>query len=86
MLDDSVMRRADALRELMHFARAIVEDGEVSATEAMGLHALIQANPDVAGLPQVDQLVGILTNFFADGKLTESERTQLAEVLDRFGG
>ena len=86
MLDDSVMRRADALRELMHFARAIVEDGEVSATEAKGLHALIQADPDVAGLPQVDEIIAILTNYFADGKLTEAERAHLADVLENFGG
>jgi hypothetical protein len=80
------MRRADALRELMLFARAIVEDGDVTETEALGLHAWIRANPDIASLPQVDQIIGILTNFFADGKLTESERSHLAEVLEHFGG
>ena len=34
-----------------------VEDGEVSETEAMGLRAWIQANPEVASLPQVDRIV-----------------------------
>ena len=86
VLDDSVLRRSDALREMMTFARAIVEDGEVSETEAKGLHAWIHANPDVAGLPQVDQLVGILTNYFSDGRLSDRERTHLAEMLERFGG
>ena len=78
--------RAHQLRELMHFARAIVEDGDVSETEALGLRAWIQANPDVASLPQVDQIVGILTNYFADGRLSEAERAHLAEVLENFGG
>ena len=86
MLDDSVMRRADSLRELMHFARAITEDGDVSETEAMGLRAWIQANPDVASLPQVDQIVGILTNYFADGRLSEAEREDHAEVHENYGG
>jgi hypothetical protein len=86
VLDDSVMRRSDALREMMRFARAIMEDGEVSDTEAKGLHAWIRANPGIAGLPQVDQLVGILTNFFSDGTLSTRERELLAEILEDFGG
>ena len=86
VLDDSVMRRSDALREMMRFARAIVEDGHVSDSEAKGLHAWILANPEIASLPQVDQIVGILTNFFSDGKLSERERALLAELLEGFGG
>jgi hypothetical protein len=34
----------------------------------------------------VDEIVGILTNFFADGKLSESEKAQLIKVLEDFGG
>ena len=86
VLDDSVMRRSDALREMMSFARAIVEDGHVSETEAKGLKAWIGANPEIASLPQVDQIVGILTNFFADGTLGERERELLTEALEDFGG
>ncbi len=86
VLDDSVLRRADSLRELMHFSRAIVEDGEVSETEANGLRAWIQANPEVASLPQVHRIVEILWNYFADGTLTPSERDHLKEILEDFGG
>lgn len=86
MLDDSVMRRSDALRELMRFARAIVEDGRVSDAEVKGLHAWIEANPDVRGLQPVDDILGILTNVFDDGRVSEDERRELGELLERFGG
>lgn len=86
VLDDSVMRRSDALRAMMRFARAIVEDGEVSEAEAKGFHAWIEANPDVRGLESVDEILGILTNVFDDGELDEEERRELAELLERFGG
>lgn len=86
VLDDSVMRRSDALREMMGFARAIVEDGHVSETEAKGLHAWIRANPEIASLPQVDQIVGILANYFADGSLSDRERALLTRALEDFGG
>lgn len=86
VLDDSVMARNDALRKTMGFARAIVEDGEVSESEAKGFQAWIEANPHVRGLQAVDDVIGILTNAFHDGRLTDAEREELAALLDRFGG
>lgn len=86
VLDDSVMRRNDALREMMSFARAIVEDGHVSVTEATGFRAWIESHPDVIGLPQVEDILGILQNVLADGRISEAEREQLSDALERFGG
>lgn len=86
VLDDSVMRRSDALRELMSFARAIVEDGDVTMSEATGFRAWIKSNPDVNGLPQVEEIVGILRNVLSDGRISETERDHLRDVLGRFGG
>lgn len=86
VLDDSVMARNDALREMMRFARAIVEDGEVSEDEAKGLRAWIEANPHVRGLPAVDDILEILTNALDDGTLTEAERDELGALLESFGG
>lgn len=71
---------------MMQFARAIIEDGSVSDAEAKGFQAWIEANPDVIGLQSVDEIVGILTNFFDDGELSDEERAQLVTVLERFGG
>lgn len=86
VLDDSVMRRSDALRKMMSFARAIVADGEVSEEEARAFHGWIEDNPDVKGLQMVEELVEILTNVLADGTMSEKERRQLSEALQRFGG
>ena len=86
MLDDSVMRRSDALRQMMGFARAILEDDDVSLGEASGLRAWIESNPNVHGLPQVEELVGILRHVLADGKISDREKDQLRDALARFGG
>jgi hypothetical protein len=86
VLDDSVLRRSNALHDMMTFARAIVADGEVSEREAKEFQAWIQAHPDVVGIGAVDEIVGILTNVFSDGSLSVPEREQLVDVLERFGG
>lgn len=86
VLDDSVMRRSDALRELMRLARVIVADGRVTEQEARTLRAWIEGHPDVKGIPAVDDIIGVLTDVLADDRLSEPERTQLAEVLREFGG
>ena len=71
---------------MMKFARVIIEDGSVSDAEAKGFQAWIEANPDVIGIQSVDEIVGILTNFFDDGRLSDEERAQLVTILERFGG
>ena len=86
VLDESVMRRSEALREMMEFARAIVADGQLSASEAKGLQAWIESNPDVVGLESVEEIVGILTNALDDGRVSDEENEQLMDVLERFGG
>ena len=86
MLDDSVMRRNDALKRMMRFARVIVADGEISDAEAIGFQDWIEAHPEVRGVPAVDEIVGILANFFDDGELSGEERDQLIAILERFGG
>lgn len=86
MLDDSIMRRSDALQEMMRLARSIVSDGEVTDMEAKVFHAWIERNPDVKGIVAVDEIIGILTNVFADGRLNDTERSQLVSLLEEFGG
>ena len=86
VLDDSVMRRSDALREMMRLSRTIVADGLVTDEEARKLNAWIEGNPHVKGIPAVDDIIGLLTNILADGRITEPERTELAKALKDFGG
>tara|TARA_B110000438_G_C15662524_1_gene584575 strand:- start:235 stop:399 length:165 start_codon:yes stop_codon:yes gene_type:complete len=54
----------------MGFAKVIVADGDVSEREAKGFQAWIDGHEDVRGLPAVDEIVRILTNFFADRELS----------------
>jgi hypothetical protein len=86
VLDDSALRRSNALHGMMTSTRAIVADGEVSEREAKGFQAWIQAHPGVIVIEAVDELVGILTNVFSDGSLTTPKREQSVDVLERFGG
>jgi hypothetical protein len=86
VLDESMMRRSDALREMMRLARAIVADGVVTEEEARRLNAWIEGHPDVKGIPAVDEIIGLLTDILADGRITEPERTELAKALKEFGG
>lgn len=86
VLDDSVMRRSDTLREMMRLARKILSDGVVSEAEAVAFRAWIERNPDVSGVAKVEQIVGLLRNAFSDGRLTADERRRLAEALDDFQG
>lgn len=86
VLDDSVMRRSDALQEMMRLARSLISDGVLTDMEAKVFHAWIERHPDVKGITAVDEIVGLLRNVFDDGRLTEPERSQLAELLKEFGG
>ena len=86
VLDDSVLRRSNAHREMLRLSRSILADGYVSELEAKAFQAWIDRHPDVIGISKVDEIVGILRNVFSDGRLTEEERDQLVEALDDFGG
>jgi hypothetical protein len=86
VLDDSVMRRSDALHEMMRLARAIVVDSDVTEAEARTLKSWIERHPDVKGIAAVDDIVGVLTDILADGRVTEPERSQLVTLLNEFGG
>jgi hypothetical protein len=81
-----MMRRSDALRDMMRLARAIVADGVVTEEEARRLNAWIEGHPDVKGIPALDDIIGLLTDILADGRITEPERTELAKALKDFGG
>lgn len=86
VLDDSVLQRNEALRELMGFARDIVEDGAISEAEAKGFRAWLEAHPDIRSLQSVDQILEILDNVLHDGSLDERELEELVDLLERFGG
>lgn len=86
MLDDSIMRRSDALKTMLGFARTIVADGELSDGEIDAFDTWIEANPEVRGVPAVDEIVGVLANVTQGGTVSDEQRAQLLEVIERFSG
>ena len=86
VIDDSVLRGSKALQEMLRLARSIVADDEVSEMEAKVFQAWIDRNPDMLGVWPVSELVGILRNAFADGRLSDSEREELTALLNRVAG
>ena len=86
VIDDSVLRRSNALKEMLRLARSIVADDEVSEMEAKVFQAWIERNPDMLGVWPVSELVGILRNAFSDGRLSEKERDDLKALLNRVAG
>ncbi len=86
VLDDSVLRRSNALREMMDLARFIVSDGEVSEMEARIFQRWLDKNPDMLGVYPINELVGVLRNIFADGEMSDSEKNELKAILDKVAG
>ena len=85
-LDESVLRRSKALQEMLSLARSTSADGDVSEREAKAFKVWIDEHPDMLGVWPVGELVGILQNAFADGRLTTSEREELRALLNRVAG
>jgi len=86
VLDESVLRRSNALRDMLRLARSIVADGHVTETEAKLFQAWIDRNPDMTGIYPISEFVGILRSAFADGHLSEEERAELKALLENVAG
>ena len=85
-IDKSVLRRSNALREVLRLARSIVADDDVSEVEARAFQSWIDEHPDMLGVWPVTELTGILRNAFADGRLSDAEREELRALLNRVAG
>ena len=85
-LDDSVLKRSNALQEMLRLARSIVADDHVSGLEAKVLRAWIERHPDMLGVWPVNEVLGLLRSALADGHLDEAEREDLRALLRRVAG
>lgn len=86
VIDKSVLRRSNALQEMLRLARSIVADDDVSETEARAFQSWIDDHPDMLGVWPVTELTGILRNAFADGRLSDAEREEIRSILNRVAG
>ena len=81
-----MLRRSNALREMMDLARFIVGAGDVSEMEAQIFQRWIENNPDMLGVYPVNELVSILRDAFTDGTLSESGKEELRALLQDVAG
>ncbi len=73
--------RDRAIQELLGLVKGIVTDGRVSDVEAEGLGRWLAAHPEAALAWPGDVLHARLARIFADGRLDDTERAELTELL-----
>ena len=71
---------------MLGLARSILADGKITEMEAKVFRSWIERNPDVLGVSPVPEIVGILRNAFADGRLSAREADELRVLLSEFAG
>jgi NAD-dependent DNA ligase len=75
------------ISEMLGLAKGVLADGEVSSGEAALLNDWMRTHPDVVSTWPGDILARRLSHIFADGRVEEAEREDLAELLrDLVGG
>ena len=86
ILDDRVLRRNTAMKEMLDLSRGIVSDGVVSEAEARRFQTWIDENPDMLGVWPVSELVGIIQKVLDDGRVSAAEQSELMSLLERVSG
>ena len=74
------------LSEMLGLVKGVLADGSVSEEEAAHLHTWLANHPDAVEQWPVDVLAARLERIFADGRVTEAERQDLAELLHSIVG
>ena len=81
---EGMLRRNQALQELLELARTVVADGVITKIEAEAFRHWVDTHPDMSGVWPVGTVTRALTRVFADGEL--SEREELLEILEDLAG
>lgn len=84
--NDLSLPRYKALRDMLSLARAILSDRHVSDAEAQRLLVWMESHPDLLGVQAVEELISCLREYFADGRLSEKQRTKLTKLLHDLAG
>lgn len=80
------LRRDRAVNELLGIARGVICDGVFNDMEIDELRAWLRQNPDACvGFPG-GALCDRLMRIFADGKIDDDERSELADFLEALTG
>ena len=81
---EGMLRRNQALQELLELARTVVADGVITKIEAEAFRHWVDTHPDMSGVWPVGTVTRALKRVFADGEL--SEREELLEILEDLAG
>ncbi|MFY9271023.1 MAG: BRCT domain-containing protein [Candidatus Manganitrophaceae bacterium] len=80
-------RRAERdLSELLGLAKGLLADGEVTEREAAMVREWVEAHPDAVEQWPVSILHGRLRQLYSDGRVDDTERADLAELLGSLVG
>jgi hypothetical protein len=80
-------RRAERdLSEFLGLAKGLLADGAISIGEADTVHAWIERHPDAVEQWPLNRLAERLTRMYADGRIDDSERRELADLLGAIVG
>lgn len=71
---------------MLGLCRGFLADGVIAEAEAQLLRAWIRANPEVAGAWPGNVVAARLERIYADGRVDEAERADLAELLKQLVG
>jgi hypothetical protein len=74
------------ISELLGLAKGLLADGGISVEEADLLRAWVSAHPDAAEKWPIRRLAERLTGIYADGRVDEEERLDLADLLKKLLG
>ena len=83
---EGMLRRNQALQELLELARTVVADGVITKIEAEAFRHWVDTHPDMSGVWPVGTVTRALKRVFADGELSEREREELLEILEDLAG
>ena len=78
---EGILRRNQALRELLELAQTVVADGVITKIEAEAFRDWVDTNLDMSGVWPVGIVTRALKRVFADGEVSEREREELLEDL-----
>ena len=78
---EGMLRRNQALQELLELARTVVADGVITKIEAEAFRHWVDTHPDMSGVWPVGTVTRALKRVFADGELSERE-----ELLEDVAG
>lgn len=71
--------------ELIGLARGLCADKQINQLEAEFLEKWLAANIGISDLPVIGKLYLQISAMLADGRLDQSERMEIFEILEKFG-